>query len=489
MQPRITLGIIGVAVLLFSPVFVVPLVLAVFIGDTTVDEFSVCAGIAIALGVVCFAVRGKHRSLRNRDAFFIVTVVYLVLAALATLPFILISDIAPTLPDAMFEAASTITTTGATVLTGLDDMPKSLLFYRQLVCWFGGMGIIVLTVAILPMLGVGGMQLVKAEMPGDEHEVPVQLRVRDTAKTLWKIYGALTAVCALALWLAGMTPFDAIAHAFSTISIGGFSTHDANIGYFNNPSVEIIMMIFIVIAGCNFMLHYVALNRQGHISRIRHLLSTYSRNDEVRFYLVCLVMTCALVCFRLWLSDDFDGNVLREGLFHSISFMTTAGFSTTNLNTWPIMCPVMLLVVSFIGGCSGSTGGGLKVFRVLILFKHGVREIQQLIQPRAIFHARLNQTLINPRTLESVVGFMAVYAMTFIVILGLLMFNSSLDLETAFSAVAACLNNLGPGLGGVATNYQSLGGAEKCILTLAMILGRLEIFTILVLLAPRYWQR
>jgi len=486
---RTIIGVLGVAILLFSPVFIVPLILAIVLQDSTIVAFSICSLVAVGLGYAGFRFRGKQNNLRTRDSFLIVSTVYVCLSGLASLPFLLVPNTAPSLADAVFEGASIITTTGATVLVGLDDMPQSLLFYRQFVCWFGGMGIILLTVAILPMLGVGGRQLVKAELPGDAKEVPVQLRVREVALALWKIYLFLTVACAITFWIVGMSPFDAIAHAFSTVSIGGFSTHDANIGYFDSAAIETAIIVFVIISGCNFVLHHVAIHRTGDIGRIRHFFKTYLKDDEVRFYFLCLLLVCSLICGKLWISSDFDGDVFRDGIFHSVSFMTTTGFSTADFSMWPVMCPVMLLFVSFTGACSGSTGGGFKVFRILILFKQGVREVQQLIQPGAFFYAKLNKQRISERILESTVGFVAMYAAVFIVLLWSLMFVSSLDLDTAFSAVAACLNNLGPGLGQLAHNYQSLGSIEKYILVVAMILGRLEIFTLLVLFAPRYWRR
>lgn len=489
MRFRVILGVLGTAILLFSPVFVVPLGIALVYGESTIFQFLLCAGIAVCLGLGFFAAR-ERQTLRARDAFLIVTLVYFAISALASLPLLLVPNIATSVPDALFEAVSMVTTTGATVLVGLDEMPKSVLMYRQIVCWFGGMGIIVLVVAILPMLGIGGAQLIRAELSSDQNKLSVPLRVRETAEALWKIYVGMTVLCAVSLWLAGMTPFDAIAHSFSTVAIGGFSTHDMSIGYFNSTAIECVMIVFIVIAGCNFMLHYAAIHRPGrHAGRLTHFFRTYTSDAQIRFYFAALIFTCTLICIKLALDSEYHGNLFREGIFHSVSFLTTAGFTTTDLNAWTSMAPVVLLYVSFIGACAGSTGGGFKVFRIVILFKQGVREIQQLLHPGAIFQARMNGKNISDRMLESTVGFVSVYVLCFAVLLGALMFVSSLDLITAFSAVAACLNNLGPGLGAVATNYHSLADLDKCILIFAMILGRLEIFTLLVLFAPRYWRR
>ena len=489
MRFRVILGVLGAAILLFSPVFIVPLGIALIYSEPTVFQFALCAGIAVGLGLCFFAVREKQ-SLRARDAFLIVTLVYFGISVLASLPLIFVPNIATSIPDALFEAVSMVTTTGATVLVGLDEMPKSVLLYRQIVCWFGGMGIIVLVVAILPMLGIGGAQLIQAELSSDQNKLSVPLRVRETAETLWKIYVGMTVLCAVSLWLAGMTPFDAIAHSFSTVAIGGFSTHDASIGYFDSTVIECVMIVFIVIAGCNFMLHYAAIHRPGrHSGRVAHFVSTYANDAQIRFYFGALILTSILICTKLALDSDYEGNLFREGIFHSVSFLTTAGFTTADLNSWTNMAPVFLLYVSFIGACAGSTGGGFKVFRIVILLKQGVREIQKLLHPGAIFQARMNGKNISDRMVESTVGFIAVYGISFAVILGTLLFVSSLDLVTAFSAVAACLNNLGPGLGVVATNYHSLADLDKCILMFAMILGRLEIFTLLVLFAPRYWRR
>ena len=260
--------------------------------------------------------------------------------------------------------------------------------------------------------------------------------------------------------------------------------------YFDSTAIECVMIAFTVIAGCNFMLHYAAIHRPGrHSGRVSHFIRTYATDAQIRFYCVALVLTCALICTKLALDSNYDGNLFREGIFQSVSFLTTAGFTTADLNSWMNMAPVFLLYVSFIGSCAGSTGGGFKVFRIVILLKQGVREIQQLLHPGAIFQARMNGKNISDRMLESTVGFVAVYGLCFAFLLGTLLFVSSLDLITAFSAVAACLNNLGPGLGAVATNYHSLADLDKSILIFAMILGRLEIFTLLVLFAPRYWRR
>ncbi len=490
MNLRSILGILGGTILLFSPVFLVCLGVALIYTEPTVMQFTLCLVLTVVLGSLLFRFRTDQHTFRPRDSFLVVTLVYVTIALLTTMPFLMIPGVVHSFEDALFEATSMISTTGATVLTGLDELPKSLLFFRQLVCWFGGMGIIVLTVAILPLLGVGGMQLVQAELSGDDKSLNLSLRIQDTARALWWIYGGLTFLCGLVLWWAGMTPFDAISHALSTISIGGFSTHDANIGYFDSVAIEAVIAGFTVIAGLNFMLHFAAVQRPMHDrNRVLHFIGTYAQDAQVRFYLCALFVIAAIICARLLLDPNFAGNAVRDGIFHTISFLSTAGFTTNSPSEWTNMAPPLLIIASFVGACAGSTGGGFKVLRIVILFKQGIREIQQLLQPGALFESRLNHHRISDRMLESTFGFIAMYALTFTVIFAILLLVTSLDLTTAFSAVAACLNNLGPGLGEVAANYQGLQSTEKYFLVLAMILGRLEIFAVLVLFSPRFWRR
>ncbi len=476
------LRILGILITLLSLTLIPPMVVAYiykdFGGVTFIQSFVITLFLG---GLLWYRFRDCKKELKTRDGFLIVVLFWTVLSSFGALPFYLSSKLNIELVDAVFESFSGLTTTGATVLTGLDSMPKAILYYRQQLQWVGGMGIIVLAVAVLPMLGIGGMQLYRAETPGPVKDSKLTPRIAGTAKALWYIYLTLTISCTLAYWSAGMNFFDALTHAYSTVAIGGFSTHDASIGYFDSASIEIICAIFMLIAGVNFSLHYVAFNSFG--------LSHYFRDPEFKTYLLLIGIT-ALSCFLiLLLTGSFNTeHSLRKAVFQAISVSTTAGFITENFNLWPAFLPVMLLLASFVGGCAGSTGGGMKVIRILLLFKQGFREIKKLIHPRAIFVIKLGKQPLDNNIIEAVWGFFAAYVFIFVIILLALMADG-LDQVTAFSAVAACMNNLGPGLGDVALNYAGIGDFSKWVLCFAMLLGRLEIFTLLVLFLPAFWRR
>ena len=383
--------------------------------------------------------------------------------------------------DAVFEAFSGLTTTGATVLTGIEYLPKSVLFYRQQLQWFGGMGIIVLAVAILPMLGVGGMQLYRAEIPGPVKDSKMTPRIADTAKHLWYIYVSLTVTCMLAYWAAGMEWFDAICHAFSTVAIGGFSTYDASIGHFDSPVINFICVFFLIIAAVNFSLHYAAVASRN--------IQVYIRDPEFKVFLL-IQLALVVICFTVLSSNEIfaDGDeTLDQALFQAVSMSTTAGFATDNFSTWPLFLPILLIFSSFIGGCAGSTGGGMKVVRVFLLYLQGIRELNRLVHPRAIYSIKLGRKALPDKVVEAVWGFFSAYALVFIIIMLALM-GTGMDNITAFSATAACLNNLGPGLGDVASHYGAVSDGAKWLLTIAMVFGRLEIFTLLVLFTPTFWR-
>ena len=476
------LRILGILITLLSVTLLPPLLVAFIYkeagGLSLVQSFLITFTLG---GILWYRYRGCKRELKTRDGFLVVVLFWTVLSLFGSLPFYLSSQLDVSLVDSVFESFSGLTTTGATVLTGLDEMPKALLYYRQQLQWIGGMGIIVLAVAVLPMLGIGGMQLYKAEAPGPVKDSKLTPRIAGTAKALWYIYLALTISCALAYWSAGMDLFDAITHAYSTVAIGGFSTHDASMAYFDSLTIEIICSIFMLIAGISFSLHYIAFN---NIS-----LEQYYKDPEFKTYVSILFVTMICCFLLLWSYETYSGSdSLRHAVFQAISVGTTAGFTTVNYNLWPAFLPIMLLLTSFVGGCAGSTGGGMKVIRFLLLFKQGYREIKKLIHPQAVFVIKLGKQPIDNSIVEAVWGFFAAYVFLFIIMLLVLMADG-LDQVTAFSAVAACMNNLGPGLGEVALNYSSIGDLSKWVLCLAMLLGRLEIFTLLVLVLPAFWRR
>ena len=472
------LRVTGGLLMLFSVAQLAPAGVALIYQEQTLP-FFVAFGVNLVAGAVLwFAGRGEVE-LRSREGFLITVLFYLGLGLTGTIPMLLASG-TETFTDAAFESLSGLTTTGATVLTGLDDLPRSVLFYRQLLQWLGGMGIIVLAVAVLPMLGIGGMQLYRAESPGPVKDRKLTPRIAQTAKALWYIYLGLTAVCGAAYWLAGMSGFDAICHAFSTVAIGGFSTHDASIGFFDSPAVEAIAIVFMALSGISFALHFAVLARRSAF--------IYSRDAELRLYIGALALVGTVVVATLLLHGQAAPQAVREGLFQAVSFATTTGFTTAEYSAWPALAPVAMVFAAFAGGCAGSTAGGLKMYRVLLIFRQGFREIRRLIHPNGIFHIKLGERIVSNRVVEAVWGFFCVYLIVFTTMVCLLLGIADLDFATAFSAVAANLNNLGPGLGDVAHHYGSLPAASKWVLMVAMLFGRLEIFTLLVVLMPAYWR-
>jgi len=474
--------ILGILMMVFSLTMLPPFVVSLWYWDGAQLPFSIGFWGIFLTGLGCwYPVRYQKRELRLRDGFMVVVMFWTVLGLLGAVPFMLAEQPQMSITDAVFESISGLTTTGSTVIVGLDTLPKSILFYRQQLQWLGGMGIIVLAVAVLPMLGIGGMQLYRAETPGPMKNSRLTPRITETAKALWFIYLWLTVACTLAYWAAGMTPFDAICHSFSTIAIGGFSTHDASIGYFDSALIEMIVVVFLLLSGVNFALHFVAVKRKT--------IRIYLHDAEFLFYVVVLLCVSILASLVLYLTDTYSdlGRAISKGVFQAVSIGTTAGFTTADYSMWPGFVAILLLFTSFIGGCAGSTGGGIKVIRFLLLIKQGVREITRLIHPHAEIPVRVGGKVIDTRVVEAVWGFFALYVASF-VMMYLALSLTGLDLMTSFSAVAASINNLGPGLSSVAANYAGLNDPAKWILCFAMLLGRLEIFTLLVLFSRTYWR-
>jgi trk system potassium uptake protein TrkH len=486
MQTGVILRILGALLMMFSLTLLPPIGVALIYQDGALEDFFVTflANLLVGFGLY-YPNRHKRQEPRLKDGFVIVVLFWTVLGAVATMPFLLADNPHMHLSDAVFEAFSGLTTTGATVITHLEGLPHAILFYRQQLQWMGGMGIIVLAVAILPMLGIGGMQLYKAETPGPMKDTKLAPRISETAKTLWYIYGGLTLACALAYWLAGMNAFDAIGHSFSTVAIGGFSTHNASIGYFDSIAIEVIAMVFMFIAGINFALHFTAWR---HLNR--HTPWVYFSDPEFRTYVIILSSVMVITTLYLFLhSPEHDSfwHALRHASFQAISLGTTTGFATTDFASWPSFLPVFLLMTAFIGACAFSTGGGMKVIRFLMLFKQGLREIVRLLHPQAEIPVKIGNKPVSERVLTAVWGFFSLYVATFIVLF-LAIMMTGIDQVTAFSAVTACLTNLGPGLGEVSANYSSINDTAKWILAFAMLLGRLEIFTLLVLFTRAFWR-
>ena len=467
--------------MLFSLATFIPGFLAYFLDERDfVYNFIATGFITFLIGsFLFFLAADKDGDLRTKDGFIITIFFWTVLGFFGSIPFYLANLEGVSYIDSLFESISGLTTTGATVFVGLDDMPKSLLFYRHFLQWLGGMGIIVLAVAVLPLLGVGGMQLYKAETPGPLKDSKPTPRITETAKALWFVYLSMTISCSILYKYFGMNWFDAICHAFSTISIGGFSTHDDSFAHFDNSSLRWTAIIFMVISGVNFALHYLAWTKK----RILH----YFYDSEVKLYLSLLASTALITFLTLYYSNNIYDDMIVDSAFQAVSIGTTTGFLTSNYSNWPLFVPIMLLVAAFIGACAGSTGGGIKVIRALILIRQGSSEITKLIHPNAVVTIKFGKKTLDPRVSESVWGFFAVYVATFLILLMFLLSQNN-DFLTAFSAVGATLNNLGPGLGSVSENYKEITDGSKIALCLAMLLGRLEIFTLLLLFTPAFWR-
>ena len=482
MRPTAVQKVLGLLLMIFSLTMLPPLGVSYHYADGTAEAFLTALVLLLGLGTLIWLPVAKSRDeLKLRDGFLVVALFWSVLGLAGALPFILAAEPHLSLTDAAFESISGLTTTGATVIIGLDELPPAILYYRQQLQWLGGMGIIVLAVAILPMLGIGGMQLYRAETPGPVKDNKLTPRITETAKALWYIYLGLTVACALAYWLAGMTPFDAIGHSFATVAIGGFSTHDASIGYFNSDAIELIAVVFMLLSGVNFALHFLAWNRRSLVG--------YWHDSEFRFYLTLMATTTTLVCLGLYFTGTYAdwSESFLQGLFHTVSIATTTGFSTASFYDWPIFLGILLIFSSFVGGCAGSTGGGIKVIRFLLLIKQGLREIDRLIHPNAQIPVRVGGRTVNHRVVDAVWGFFSLYVACF-TLMYLALAATGLDLTTAFTAVAAAINNLGPGLGEVGASFATISPTAKWILCFAMLLGRLEVFTLLVLLTPAFWR-
>lgn len=475
--------ILGILLSLFSLTLLPAAMVSWFYQDGALEAFLTAFAILLSVGILLWLPARNHRKeLKIRDGFIVVVMFWIALGLSGALPFFLTESPSMSFTDAVFESMSGLTTTGSTVLTGLDTLPQAVLFYRQFLQWLGGMGIVVLAVAILPLLGVGGMQLYRAETPGPMKDAKLTPRITETAKALWYIYLSLTIACAVAYHWAGMTWFDAIGHSFSTVAIGGFSTHDASFSYFDSGLIEMIAVVFMLISAVNFSLHFLAWRNRS----VRH----YFADSEVRvFFGIMLLISLITLAYLLITSTVSDtGLAIRQAIFQTVSIGSTAGFATADFANWPGFLPILLLFASYIGGCAFSTAGGMKVIRIMLLFKQGYREVLRLIHPNGVFAIKVNGKALPTKIVGAVWGFFALYVFCF-TLMHLILMATGLDVVTSFSAVTACLNNLGPGLGDVSANFGDINTTAKWVLCVAMLLGRLEIFTLLVVLTPAFWRR
>jgi len=478
MHPKGVIWTIGVLVTLYGCSMIIPALVALYYDAGHTAEFLEAGAIVILLGFAMIRFGGgAPERLSHRDGFLIVALAWLVLALIGAVPFWTTGTL-PSVVDAMFESTSGLTTTGATVLSGLDQMPRSILFWRSMQEWLGGMGIIVLAVAVMPLLGVGGMQLFRAETPGPVKD-KLTARVTETAKLLWYLYLGMTIACALAYWLAGMTPFDAINHAMCTVAIGGFSTHDASFGFYQGTTLQLLAICFMVLAGINFTLHFAAAIKGFS-------LRAYFHDEEFRAYIGWLIILLVSISLMVLLVGQ---DTAIHVAFNVVSIATTTGFAVSDYSLWAPGATMLLVMTMFVGACAGSTGGGMKVVRIMLLFRQGTREIRRLVHPHGIIHVKMGNQRISSNVTEALWGFAVLFIVCYIIVAILLAF-SGVDMVTSFTAAAACITNTGPGFGqvGPADNYESLPDMAKAVLIFGMILGRLEIYTFFVLLVPEFWR-
>jgi len=481
MRLTVIIRTLGVLFLLFSTTLLPPIGIAFFHNEPEIQHFSLTFAIALLVGVVLWLpFRRDSHVIRSRDGFLIVALMWTAMSLLGTVPFMLSLDLSFT--DAFFESVSGFTTTGATVLEGLDEMSRSMLFYRQELNWLGGIGVIVLAVALLPMLGIGGMQLYKAEIAGPLKDERFTPRLARTARSLCVVYIVLTVACAVAYWLAGMTPFDAVSHSFSTLSTGGLSTHDQSIGFFDSVPIEVVATVFTMIGAISFNEHFIVW-RTLQISR-------YGKDTQTRVFLIIVLAFIAVSTAVLYATRAYPSlaESLRYASFEVVTIVTTNGYMIADFSLWPLALPVLLVFCGFIGGCAGSSTGGIKVIRFVVLFKQVGIHIHRLIHPQAIRRMKLDGHPLPDSVVDAVAGFFAVYVIVFILFMALAMMDG-MDQVTAFGAVASTINNVGPSLGDVAITFADVSTPGKVMFAVAMLFGRLEIYTFLVLLTPAFWRR
>ena len=483
-QIRAVLRVVGLVVLIFSSTMLVPIVAALLLGEPSLDAFAQ-AGLltAGAGGITWLSMRDCNAELQPRDGFLLVTLTWCLLPLFAALPLLLAMP-ELSLTDAYFETSSAMTTTGATVLSGLDSLPVSINLWRCFLQWVGGMGLIVLAVAILPLLGIGGRQIFNAETPGPFKESRLTPRIEDTARALWYVYAGLTAACALCYWLGGMTGFDALMHSFTTLSLGGFSSHDASFAHFNSPLLEAMAVVFMLVAGVNFSTHFMAW--RGRILR------PYLTDPEAGFFVALVLASAAVIAAVLVLHQTYPSFLaaLRFSVFNVVSIATTTGYASADYGVWPIFAPTLMLFLCLFASSAGSTGGGIKMIRARLAVQQLWRELVRLAHPHAIVPIKLGRSVVSPVVMTSVMTFVAVYSGV-IVLLTLVLAASGLSLLTAASAIVACISNTGPALNelGPSTNYAVLTDFQTWVCAAAMLIGRLEIFGVLVVFTRAYWRR
>ena len=476
--------VLGSMLMMFSITYVLPVAASLIYSDGQFVDFVVAALFCLAAGLVVWAsTRSHRREMRSRDGFLLVSLAWVMMSAIATVP-LLMAVPGLSFTDAFFETMSGLSTTGATVLVGLEDLPPSINLWRHALNWYGGMGIIVLAVAILPLLGVGGMQAYKAETPGPIKDEKLTPRITQTAKALWFVYFLITVACILSLKFVGMGWFDAVCHAFAAMALGGFSTYDASVGHFDSPAIEAVLIVFMLIAAMNFSRHFIAWQQKS--------LRTYLTDVEAGAMLLIIGLSTLGVALFIWAHGVYPSfwTSLRHVAFNLVSIATDCGFVSQDYATWPVLAPMWILMLSCYCANTGSTGGGIKMIRTLVLFRQAARELLMLVHPQAVTPVRVGGQVVQNQVVFAVLAFVVLY-FGVVVVLTFALLGSGLDFVSAFSAIIACINNAGPGLGvvGPASNFQGLTDFQTWVCSLAMLLGRLEIFSFLVLFTPVYWRK
>jgi len=469
--------------MIFSLSMLPPIIVSYIFHEGAWQPFLSSFLFTLVAGFFCWIpFRFAKEELKTGDGFIIVVLMWSVACLFGALPFLLSPNPAIGFTDALFESTSGITTTGASILSGLEHLPNAIRYYRQQLHVLGGMGIIVLAVAILPMLGVGGMQLFKAEMPSPLKETKITPRIKETAKALWYIYATFVVLCILSYWAAGMSVFDAIGEGFSTVATGGFSMHDSSFAYYNNSTIEIIGIIFMLLSGTNFALHFFAIQNRN--------FREYLHNLEFKAFITIILSVIAVVSIVLWTNNVYGDKLhtLMKTAFNVVSLATTSGLTSAPYSTWPSFVPILITIIAVIGGCAGSTSGGIKVLRFLLLQKQGAREVKRLVHPEAVLTIKFGKLTLPENVIEAMWGFIATFAVISIFIILALM-ATGLDLTTSYGALVATLANAGASIGDVAGGFQDVTPVAKWILIFAMLAGRLEIFTLLVLFTPEFWRR
>ena len=482
MNYKILAKTIAILILILSFFMMIPGFIAVYYGE--MSSFYAFAGVIIATNIlsiitIYYLKDIKTTAISTRDGFLFVTFSWLFASLIGALPFFL-SNAIPSFTDAFFETISGFSTTGASILTNIEGLPKSMLFWRSLTHWLGGMGIVVLTVAILPLLGIGGLQLLKAEAPGPTVD-KLTPRITETAKILWLLYVGFTVAETLLLLLGGMNLFDALTHTFGTLATGGFSTMNASVGHYNSAYIHGVITIFMVLAGINFTLHYRILTGQ---------LKFVFKDTEFKAYLGIFLIATVIMTFILWGNTYATiGEALQYASFQAASILTTTGYATADYEKWPYLCQAILFILMFIGGCSGSTGGGIKVIRIITLLKQGFNEMKYLLHPRGVFTLKISNHPVKKDIVYSISGFFFLYIFLLLIV-SFVVATTGEDLLTCFTTALATVGNIGPGFSkiGPTENYAFYPDYVKWFLSFAMLVGRLELYTVLIILTPRFWR-